>query len=111
MAVKIQFYLDENVPVAVAEQLRRRGITAITARDLDLLGESDHNHLRRAHQKGWVFCTHDADFIDMAMAGEPHTGIIFGQQHQHGIGDWVRFLELIAAVYTPTEMINRIEYI
>lgn len=111
MAVQIQFYLDENVPLAIAEQLRRRGITAITTHDLGLLGESDQNHLYRANQEGWVLCTHDADFIDMAMAGEPHTGIIFGQQHQHNIGDWVRFLELVAAIYAPEDMINRVEYI
>ena len=111
MATRIQFYLDENVPLAVAEQLQRRGLTAITVRDSGLLGGDDHNHLRRAYQEGWVLCTHDADFIDMAMAGEPHAGIVFGQQHQHGVGDWVRFLDLVAAVYTPQEMMNHIEYI
>ena len=111
MATKIQFYLDENVPLAVADQLQRRGVTAVTVRDLGLLGDSDPNHLRRANREGWVFCTHDTDFVDMAMAGELHVGIVFGQQHRHGIGDWVRFLALIAAVYTPEDMYNRIEYV
>lgn len=46
--MNIRFYLDENVPVAVANQLNRRGIEAITARDLNTLGESDANQLNRA---------------------------------------------------------------
>lgn len=36
----LRFYLDENVPVAVADQLRQRGITVVTVRDLALLGDS-----------------------------------------------------------------------
>ena len=32
--MKVRFYLDENVQVAIAEQLKRRGIDAITVRDL-----------------------------------------------------------------------------
>ncbi len=111
MAGTIRFYLDENVPVAVAEQLRRRGIEAVTARDQGRLGDSDANHLRRAAAMGYVFCTHDADYVEMAVLGVEHPGIVFGQQHKHGIGDWIRFLELIAAAYEPWEMRDRVEYI
>ena len=109
MAEIIRFYLDENVPVAVAEQLHRRGIEAVTARDLGRLGDNDVNHLRRAAVMGCVFCTHDADYVEMAALGVEHPGIVFGQQHKHGVGDWVRFLELLAAAYEPGEMRNRVE--
>jgi hypothetical protein len=108
---KLHFYLDENVPVAVAEQLKRRDIEAVTVRDLGRLGDSDVHHLQRATAMGYVFCTHDADFIEMAATGVEHTGIVFGQQHKHGIGDWVRFLELLAAIAEPDEMKNRVEFI
>lgn len=108
---KIRFYLDENVPVAVATQLQRRGIEAVTVRDLDLRGDSDINHLRRAVAMGFVLCTHDSDYVELATTGIEHSGIVFGQQHRHGIGDWVRFLELVHAVYNDDEMLNRIEYI
>ena len=67
--------------------------------------------MRRASEMGRVFCTHDADLIELAIAGEEHAGIVFGQQHKHAVGDWVRFLELLAAVYEPGEMHNRIEYL
>ena len=89
MAADIRFYLDENVPVAVAAQLRRRGIAVLTARDLETLGESDESHLQRAAAMGAVFCTHDADIIDLVAQGFLHAGVVFGQQHEHGIGDWV----------------------
>ena len=108
---RIRFFLDENIPIAGSEPLQRRGIDAVTVRDLELRGESDADHMRRASEMGRVFCTHDADLIELASAGEDHAGIVFGQQHKHAIGDWVRFLELLTAVYEPKEMENRIEYL
>ena len=61
-------------------------------RDLGYLGDSDANHLLRAAAMGHVLCTHDADYVDLAARGTSHAGIVFGQQHKHGIGDWVRYL-------------------
>mgnify|MGYP003621164386 FL=1 len=110
-AARTRFYLDENLPVAVAEQLQRRQIDALTVRDLGLLGESDINHLALAHRLGRVLCTHDADYLELARAGEAHSGIIFGQQHKHCIGDWVGFLELVYSVYSAEDMIGRLEYL
>lgn len=107
----IRFYLDENVPVAVAEQLKRRGIEAVTARDLGVLGESDANHLARATRLNYVLCTHDADYIRLAVSGIEHAGIIRGLQHKHGIGDWVRKLTQLHASRTPDYMKNHVEYL
>lgn len=106
----LRFYLDENVPVVVARQLKSRGIDAITARDAGMLGEADVNHLQNAAELGRVLCTHDADFLQIASSGFHHSGIVFGQQDIHYIGEWVSWLTLMHAVYTPEEMINRIEY-
>jgi hypothetical protein len=111
LATKIRFYLDENLPLAIATQLKRRGIEAVTVRDLGLLGDSDLNHLHRATEMGFVLCTHDIDYIQLATSSVEHVGIVFGQQHRHSIGDWVRFLELVHAVYEPEEMHNRVEYV
>jgi len=47
----------------------------------------------------------------MATSGIEHSGIIFGQQRKHGIGDWVRSLELIHAIYETADMLNHIEYL
>jgi hypothetical protein len=49
--------------------------------------------------------------VELAASGFQHAGIVFGQQHKHGIGQWVRFLELLASILEPDEMCNRIEYL
>ena len=85
MATKVRFYLDENVQLAIAEQLRRRQIEAVTVRDLNLLGENDENHLARATAMGYVLCTHDPDYVELAQREIQHAGIILGQQQRHDI--------------------------
>lgn len=42
MATKVRFFLDENMPVVIAKQLKRRGIEAVTVRDLGLLGDEGY---------------------------------------------------------------------
>lgn len=107
----LRFYLDENVPVQVARQLESRGIAAVTVRDLGLLGEDDVNHLQNATELGYVLCTHDSDFLQLASSGLQHSGLVFGQQDIHYIGEWVNWLTLMHAVYRSEEMINRIEFL
>ena len=109
--MNVRFYLDENVQIAVAEQLRRRGIDVVTVRDLGLLGDEDVNHLERATKLGRVLCTHDSDYFELVDSGIEHNGIVIGQQHRHSIGDWVRFLELVYGVYEAEDMHNVIEYV
>ena len=111
MAAKIRYYLDENVPIQVATQLKLRGIDVATVRDLGTLGASDHIHLVNATADDRVLCTNDSDFLQMVADGSEHSGIVFGQQSRHYIGAWVRFLTLLHAVYAPDEMRNRIEYL
>lgn len=108
---KIRFYLDENVPPAVAEGLTQRGIPVVTVRELGLLGDDDANHLRRAAAMNCVLCTHDSDFVVLAKTGEQHAGIVFGQPEKHNIGTWVHFLERVYIAYTAELMVNRIEYV
>ena len=111
MAADIRFYLDENVQVIVAEQLRLRGIEVVTARDLNALSDTDPNHLARATQMGYVLCTYDEDFVQLAASGVQHAGIVKGIQLKHGIGDWVKGLTLIHAVYSAEDMKNHVEYL
>jgi hypothetical protein len=107
----LRFYLDENLPVEIAKQLKSRGIDVVTVRDLGALGDDDTHHLQRAAEMGRVLCTHDNDFIRLASQGFPHTGIVFGQQDMHDIGEWVQYLELMHAVYSPEDMLNTLEYL
>ena len=107
----LRFYLDENVPVQVARQLKSKGIDVVTVRDLDLLGEDDINHLENSTQQGRVLCTYDSDFLNLSASGFQHAGIVFAQQNTHYIGSWVNWLTLMHAVYTSEEMMNRIEFV
>ena len=109
--MNVRFYLDENVQIVIAEQLKRRGIDVVTVRDLGLLGDDDINHLELATKLDRVLCTHDTDYIELAMSGVQHGGIVIGRQHKHTIGDWVSFLELIYGVYEAEEMHNVIEFV
>ncbi len=76
MSDKLAFYLDENVEIALAGQLKRRDFDVVTALDLGLLGASDDDHLTRATTIGRVLCTYDFDFVAMASSGIEHAGII-----------------------------------
>jgi len=111
LAAAIRLYLDENLSPRIAVQLRRRGIDAVTVHDLDVAGDTDENHLARATRLQRVLVTADVDFLVMAAAGQQHLGIVFGEQTTHKIGDWVKALDLLCAVYAPEEMANHIEYI
>lgn len=79
LATPVRFYLDENMQVAIADQLKRRGIDVVTVRDLNLLGDTDINHLKRAAEMGRVLCTYDGDYVELATSGMSHAGIVFGQ--------------------------------
>jgi hypothetical protein len=50
LAAAIRLYLDENLSPVIAEQLRLRGIDAVSVRDLGTLGESDEFHFKRANE-------------------------------------------------------------
>jgi predicted nuclease of predicted toxin-antitoxin system len=107
----IRLYFDESVQVAVAEQMRARGVDAITVRDLGFLSDSDINHLQRASEMGRVVCTYDYDFLRLHADGIEHAGIIIAQHFDTTIGDWVRGLELICGALTAEDMRNHIEYL
>ncbi len=110
MAASISLYIDENLNPEIANQLRLRGIDAVSVRDLSLLGDSDVNHLTHATAMGRVLVTADADFLVLASSSIEHSGIIFGAQETHSIGDWVRGLEVFCFVYDANDMKNHVEF-
>lgn len=83
---ELRFYLDENIDPEVARQLARGGIDAICVRDLQLRGDTDLNHLKRATEMGYALCTHDSDFLKMHAESNDHAGIIFAHHDRARIG-------------------------
>ena len=107
----IRLYFDESVEIAIAKQMQQRGIDSVTVRDLNLLSDTDSNHLKRAAEMGRVLCTYDSDYIELARSGIEHAGIVIAAQRKTTIGDWVRGLELICGVYSADDMKNQVEYL
>ena len=106
----LRFYLDENLPQAVADGLRQRGLDVVTVHELGRRGLPDPDHLAHAHELGRVLVTHDQDFFTLAYTATPHSGVLYLPQ-ERSIGELIRDLELASEVLTPAEMANRLEHL
>lgn len=76
----MKFYLDEDLPAAIAELLRRRGFDAVSAHELGHLRWPDEQQLARAASEDRVLVTHNAQhFIRISREAirrqRPHPGI------------------------------------
>jgi hypothetical protein len=107
----IRLYLDENVEIEIALQLKQRGIEVVSVRELDMLGDSDENHLARATRMGYVLCTYDQDYLRLNAQGIAHAGIVFAHRSRTNIGVWVRGLVLLCEIYASQDMQNHVEYL
>ena len=102
--------MDENIPPAVAQQLRASGIDVSSVHELGKCGEDDPSLLEYATAKDRVICTRDADFVRLAQAGIEHAGIVFFDRGQRDIGYMVTSLRMVATDFTMGEMRNRVEF-
>jgi hypothetical protein len=108
---ELRFYFDENVDLAVSEQLALAGLDIVSAHSLDQLGDPDPDHLRRAADLGRVLCTCDSDFVELAQAGAEHAGIVYGAMHRYTIGDWVHYVRRLHANRTAEEVWGQVFYV
>lgn len=108
---KLRFYLDENMDPEIAEQLRRRGIDALTARDVSLLKVSDGVQLRYAATDGRVLCTKDSDFANPANWNVEHDGIAFFPDSNVSIGCMVEALQEVHRAESPESMKNSLRFL
>ena len=108
---KLRFYLDENMDPEIAEQLRRRGIDAMSARDASLLRVSDGVQLRYAAAHGRAICTKDSDFADPANWLAEHDGIAYFPDSSVSIGYAVNALLDLYRNETAENMKNSLRYL
>jgi predicted nuclease of predicted toxin-antitoxin system len=106
----LRIYFDESVNVAVPEGLKRRGIIAISAKDLDKLGLTDEEQLETAILNKAVIFTHDADFLRIA-SRKNHFGIIYVTQQKLSVGECVRKLKVIAETLPQEQMYNKVIFL
>lgn len=107
--------MDVHAPLAITDALRRRGVDVLTAQEDETDQLEDPPLLDRALELGRALFTQDEDFLREGArrqsAGESFAGIIYSHQMRVTIGHCVHDLELIAKVYEPAELANRIEHL
>ena len=111
--MKVRLYLDEDVDVALAAALRRRGVDALTTQEAGNAHQRDEEQLAFAAQTGRVFSTHDSrDFArlhrEMMRDGRTHAGIVLSDQLPLGV--LLRSLSRLSFELTQEEMANRLEF-
>jgi len=90
--------------------LKRRGVEAFSAKEIDKLGLTDEEQIEVATKKQAVLFTHDVDFVRIAIHKQ-HPGIIYVHQQKLTIGECIRRLKAIAETKSPEEMRNRIVFL
>ena len=113
--MSVPLFLDHHVKSAITDGLRRRGVDVITCLEVGMDQSADDLILERARQLGRVVFTQDDDFLALAdewlANGRDFAGVIYAEQLGITIGQAVRDLELIAKVFDPPDMKNRIEFL
>jgi predicted nuclease of predicted toxin-antitoxin system len=77
VADRIRFYVDEQVPRAVSEGLRRRRVDVLTAQEAGMREADDEQHLALAWREGRVLPEQYTDFLRLHAVGRSHNGIAY----------------------------------
>lgn len=111
----IQLYMDHNVPRAITDGLRVRGVDIITALEDGTAEVDDPELLDRVSKLGRVLFTRDYNLLQEATkrqrTGILFPGIIYAHQLRISIGDCIRNLEIIAKTGEPEDLLNRVQYL
>ncbi len=110
MAAPIKLYLDEQIPSAVRDGLRRRGVDVLTTQEASMRGATDEELLNHALSQGRVVLTQDADFLRLHATGTSHSGIIYASQ-QTPVGKIIQGVLLIVEILGVEEMVDHIEFL
>lgn len=95
---------------AIAEQLRNRGIDAISAQEVHQRAIGDPEQLRFATNAGRIICTEDSDYTELASTEMPHAGIAYFPNAYPGIGYAVKALEVLSIEETAENMQNSLRF-
>ena len=111
----IRFYMDHNVPRAITNGLKLKGVDLITAYEDGSSQLDDSKLLDRASELERVLFTRDYHLLQEATKrqrdGTPFYGIIYAHQLRISIGDCIHELEIIAEAGDPEDLINRVQFL
>jgi predicted nuclease of predicted toxin-antitoxin system len=107
--------MDHNVPQAITDGLRLRGVDVLTAYEDGAHRLPDSGLLDRATELGRVLFSQDADLLREAQqrqqSGNSFCGVIFARQSRVSIRKCIEDLETIAQAVMPEELANQVEYL
>ncbi len=113
--MSVALYTDVHVPLPIVKGLRQRGVTVLRSQEDGTAEFEDSALLDRATNLGYVVLTQDEDFLVEAalrQASEQFfAGVIFVPQQTLSVRQCIEELELIANVYEPEDLANRVEYL
>ncbi|MFH1983777.1 MAG: DUF5615 family PIN-like protein [Pseudomonadota bacterium] len=77
----MKLYLDEDISPRVAERLRKKGVDALSAHEVNMTGATDEEQLAMAVSEGRVMVTRNRnDFIALTVRSfqdvRPHCGLL-----------------------------------
>src|SRR5689334_18405000 len=111
----LNLYMDHHVKSAITEGLRLRKVDVLTAYEDGAHQLADPALLDRALQLRRVLFTQDDDLLREATQRQEtnieFAGVIYVHQHNLSTGQCIAELELIASVFEPEDMSNRVEYL
>lgn len=108
-------YMDVHVPLAIADQLRRRGVDVLTAMEDGRATDSDERLLERSTELNRLLFTQDIRFKAMAenwqRQGRPFHGLLFEHQLGATLGKYVADLEVIALLSDIDDWSNVVQHL
>lgn len=113
----IRLYCDEDsMRNSLVNALRARGMDVTTARENNMVGRPDAEHLDYAtRQERVLFSFNRGDYLrlhaEYLAHGKRHAGIVLASQQQYSIGETMRRVLYLSAALTPQAMENRVEFL
>lgn len=111
----IQLYTDHNVPRAIVDGLRSRGVDIVTSYEDGTSEFDDSELLDRATEFGRALFTRDYDLLQEATkrqrSGVRFSGVIYAHQLRVSVGTCIRDLEIIAKAGDREDIENRVEFL
>ena len=110
MAEVIRFHLDESMPNAVADGLRKRDRDVTTSRDAGLISASDEDQLAFARSQNRVLVTRDQDFLSLDAQGVEHAGIVYWTE-KRSLGQLVKDIDSLCFDETAEQIRGAVRFL
>jgi predicted nuclease of predicted toxin-antitoxin system len=107
---RLSFLADEHVERAYVHALRANGFEVVAVAEGNETGQRDDVHLGRSSRENLVVLTNDDDFVRLAQE-QPHAGVIFYSDQNHGPSDFAAAIRRIDQFLSPNDMQHHVEWL